>query len=193
MTTKTKKKIKTVKRPTVHKLTMAWEVQEKDRRVQMWRLLNGKDDHDLIPMNMFLEIHTGDLGIALRKHLIPEKQVFHIHAKIHACNDVTGETVDVDYELKIPERISLWQFMEGYDERYPDEVIYVNKGHGLRTKWEGLNVELERYLETVGDDDYKMITNHCTLTCYSAFNSFDDAAQLQAIKMYHLKTIGIGT
>ena len=75
----------------VHKLTMTWEVQDKDRRVQLWRLMNGKGDHDLIPMSMFLDIHKGDLGIALRKHLIPEKQKFHIHAKIHARNDQTGE------------------------------------------------------------------------------------------------------
>lgn len=181
------------KRPKIHKLTMTWEVQDKDRRVQLWRLMNGKGDHDLIPMSMFLDIHKGDLGIALRKHLIPDKQTFHIHAKIHARNDVKGETVDVDYDLKIHERMTLWQFMEGYDESYPDEVIYVNQGHGLRTRWEGLNDALETYLEGVGDDDYKLITNHCTITCYSAFNSFEDEAELQKIKMYHLQKLGVGT
>ena len=106
---------------------------------------------------------------------------------------MTGETVDVDYKLKISERMTLWQFMEGYDDHYPDEVIYVNQGHGLRTRWEGLNDALETYLEGVGDDDYKLITNHCTLTCYSAFNSFEDEAELQKIKMYHLQKLGVGT
>ena len=63
----------------VHKLTMHWEVQEKDRRVALWRWSNGYGDHDLIPMSMFLDIHKGDLGIALRKHLIPEKAVLSHH------------------------------------------------------------------------------------------------------------------
>lgn len=176
----------------VHKLTMHWEAQEKDRRVALWRWSNGYGDHDLISMSMFLDIHKGDLGIALRKHLIPEKQCFHILCQIHARNDDSGETVDVEYELSIPERMTLWQFLDSYDERYPDDVFYISHGHGLKTKWEGFNVEIERYLETVGDDDFKMITNHCTLTCHSACNNLADEAELRAIKMVHLKQLGVG-
>lgn len=186
-----KKKLKPAKKLQVHKLTMTWEVQDKDRRVQLWRLANGKGDHDLIPMNMFVEIHQGDLGIALRKHLIPELQSFHIHCKIHARNDVTGETVDVDYELNIPERMTAWQFIEGYDDSHPDEAIYVSQGHGLKTKWHGFNTELEKYLETVGDDDYKIVTNHCTLTCYSAFKSFADEAMFRAVKAFYINPMGV--
>lgn len=180
-------------RPKVHKLQMTVETQEKDRRVSLWRLLNGKTEHDLIPMDMFMDLHQGDLAIALRKRLIPEKQSFHIQCKIHARNKDTGETVDIDYELASPDCMTIWQFLEGEDDHYPDESIYVTHGNGLRTKWEGFNVMLEKYLDTVGDDDYKMISNHCTITCFTACNSFADEAELKAIKIANLRGLGVGT
>ena len=74
-----KKKTKRQHTLKTHKLQMFWEVQEKARRVELWRLLNDKGEHDLIPMDMFRELYTGDLAVCLRKHLIPPKQVFHIH------------------------------------------------------------------------------------------------------------------
>lgn len=180
-------------RPKVHKLQMTWETQEKERRKELWRLMNGKDEYALIPMDMYLDLYHGDLAIAIRKRLIPEKQSFHVQCKIHARNDETGETVDIDYEVASPALMTIWQFLEGEDEEYPDEVFYVSHGDGLKTRWEGFNKELERYLDSVGDDDYRMITNYCTLTCFTACSSFAAERELKAIKLFHLRGLGVGS
>ena len=185
-----KKKTKRQHKLKTHKLQMFWEVQEKARRVELWRLLNDKGEHDLIPMDMFRDIYTGDLAVCLRKHLIPPKQVFHIECEIIARNDETGEEVKVEYTSSLRQQVTLWQFLEGSDDHYPDEVIYKDNGSGIKTRWNGFNAELEDYLATVGDDDYVAQTNHCILTCHTTFKSFADERDFYKLKdLTSLQTI----
>lgn len=154
----------------IHKLQSTWETQDKSRTIDMWRLLNNKDDHALIPLKMFKDIHTGDLMLAFRKHLIPEKQIFHIRCEINAKNDLTGEEVNVTYETSLRQRVTIWQFLEGKDSDYPEEIIYKDTGNGFDL-WEGFHHELKAYLDTVGDDEYEMKSNFCTLTVHTSFKS----------------------
>lgn len=177
-----KKKTKRQHKLKTYKLQMSWEVQEKARRVELWRLLNNKADHELIPMEMFREIYTGDLAVCLRKHLVPIKQVFHVDCNIHARNNDTGEEVHVEYSTTLRQKVTLWQFLEGHDDHYPDEVIYKDHGDGIKTRWKGFNAELEDYLETIGDDDYVLQTNHCTLTCHTTFKSFAHEQEFYKLK-----------
>lgn len=180
-----------LKQRKIHTLVMHWESQEKARRVDLWRMLNNKENHEIIPFSMYLEMFEGDLAIAIRKSLIPEKQTFSIHCDIHAVNDQSGEAVDIAYDTTIDQPMTIWQFLEGEDERWPDEKIYYMQ-NGLKVRWQGFNIELERYLATVGDDDYQMVTNHCTLTCRTAFNNLEDEIFLRSVKLTHLRGLGVG-
>lgn len=170
----------------IHKLQSTWENQGKARRIEMWRVLNGKSDHDLIPLSIFQSIYSGDLMYSLRNHLIDPRQSWHLECKILARNEQSGEEVHCDYSIKSPERMTLWQFLEGYDDDFPDEIYYVDHGDGIKTRWEGHNHELEKYLDSVGDDDYIMISNQATLTCWTSFKSAHAAMIAQLAKAGHL-------
>lgn len=173
---------KKIKQPKIHKLQSTWENQGKAKRVEMWRVLNGKTDHELVPLSIFQSIYSGDLMYSLREHLIEPRQSWHLQCKILARNEQTGEEVHVDYAIKSPERMTLWQFLEGFDDEHPDEFFYIDQGGGIKTRWEGHNHELEKYLDSVGDDDYLMISNHSTLTCWTQFKSAHAAMMAQMAK-----------
>lgn len=164
--------MKNKRKPKIRKLVMTWESQAKHERIELWRLIHGKADHDLIPMNMFMDMYQGDLAIALRKHLIPEKQVFQIHCKLHAVCDATGECIDADFSVAPKQKMTLHQFLFGSDDNFPDDILNIDQGHGLKTRWKGFNTMLEDYADTLGDDEYRLLTNHCTLTCFAALHSF---------------------
>lgn len=164
--------MKNKRKPKIRKLVMTWESQEKHERVELWRLLHNKKEDDLVPMSFFMDMYHGDLAIALRKHLIPEKQVFQIHCKLHAVCDDTGECIDADFSVAPKQKMTLHQFLFGSDNNFPDDILNIDQGYGLKTRWKGFNTMLEEYADTLGDDEYRLITNYCTLTCFTALHSF---------------------
>ena len=149
-------------------MQMTWEVNEMHRHFDLYKLFNGIESDKAVPLSVWFDVHRGDLALALKLHLIPEQQSFHIVSKVNAVCEATGVELNTVFELAIPERMTFAQFLniEG------SEPIYINRGHGLKTKWEGFDHELETYLTEIDTDDHYVVkTNHVTLTCITGFKS----------------------
>lgn len=162
-------------------MQMTWEVNEMHRRFDLYKLLNNTTDRK-IPLDVWFDVHQGDLAIALKLHLVPDQQSFHIVSKVHAVCDETGSELNAVYELAVPELMTFEQFLniEG------SEPVYIDRGDGLKTRWEGFDYELENYLKGIGgSDDYKVKTNHVTLTCITGFKSFHFEQAFMGHKLMH--------
>lgn len=174
----------------VHKFQMFWEVNDAKRIIELHHLLNGVDPQESshTPLHIWMKAHKGDLALALKSGTIPPEQSFHIVSKIYAVNKKTGEGVDVEFQLATDTVMHLWQFLGDVDSD-----VYVNDG-GFKKKWLGFNAELEKYLADIGDDDYEIVTNHCCLTCFSSFISFQHERKFKSLKLmnpeYGLGVVG---
>lgn len=170
----------------VHKFQMTWEVNEAKRIIELHHLLGGVDPQESThtPLHVWMNAHKGDLALALKTQTIPAEQSFHVVSKVHAVNEETGETVDVEFQLATPEVMHLWQFLGDVESD-----IYVNDG-GFKKKWLGFSHELEKYLEGI-EGDFVVKTNHCCLTCFSSFKSFNHEREFKAKKLM-LMSGGLG-
>ncbi|EZQ10756.1 hypothetical protein [Acinetobacter sp. Ver3] len=170
----------------VHKFQMTWEVNEAKRIIELHHLMNGVDPQESIhtPLHVWMRAHKGDLALALKTQTIPAEQSYHIVSRIHAVNDETGEAVDVEFQLATATPMHLWQFLG--DE---EADIYVEDG-GFKKKWLGFNHELEKYLNSI-EGDYRIVTNHCCLTCFSSFKSFKHEMEFKSIKLINPE-LGLG-
>ena len=97
---------KQIVKQKVHKFQMFWEVNEAKRIIEMHHLLNGVDPQESThtPLHVWMRTHKGDLSLALKTQTIPAEQSFHIVSRVHAKNKETGETVDVEFQLRSEER-----------------------------------------------------------------------------------------
>lgn len=170
----------------VHKFQMTWEVNEAKSIIEMHHLLDGVSPQESThtPLKVWMRAHNGDLALGLKTQTIPAEQSFHIVSRIHAVNKETGESVDVEYQLACPQPMHLWQFLG--DE---ESDIYVEDG-GFKKKWFGFNHELEKYLDDI-EGDYEIVTNHCCLTCFSSFKSFQHEIQFKSVKLMN-REYGLG-
>lgn len=170
----------------VHKFQMSWEVGEAKRIIELHHLMHGVNPQESThtPLEIWMKAHKGDLALALKTQSIPPEQSFHIVSRVHAVNEETGESVDVEFQLATATVMHLWQFLG--DE---DADIYVNDG-GFKKKWFGFNHELENYLNSI-DGDYKIVTNHCCLTCFSTFKSFQHERTFKSTKLIN-REYGLG-
>ena len=170
----------------VHKFQMAWEVNEAKRIIEMHHLLNGVNPQESThtPLKVWMRAHKGDLALALKTQTIPAEQSFHIVSRVHAVNKETGEAVDVEYELATPSAMDMWQFLGG-----DDSDVYIEDA-GFKKKWLGFNHEFEKYLNDIGGD-YEIVTNHCCLTCFSSFKSFQHEIQFKSVKLMN-REYGLG-
>ncbi|ENU67946.1 TPA: hypothetical protein LUJ82_000825 [Acinetobacter baumannii] len=169
----------------IHKFQMHWEVEEARRIIEIHHLLGGVDPQESThtPLEIWMNAHHGDLALALKTRAIESEQSFHIFSRVHAVEETTGETVDCEIELATPDRMEFWQFLG--DE---EAELYVQDGP-FKKKWLGFNGELEKYLNSVGEGKTFVVkTNHCVLTCFSAFKSFADEQKFKSKKL----SLGIG-
>lgn len=170
----------------VHKMQMFWEVDEAKRIIEMHHLLNGVNPQESThtPLEVWMRAHKGDLALGLKTQTIPAEQSFHIVSKIHAVDNETGASIDVEFQLATPETMHLWEFLGDVDSD-----IYVNDG-GFKKKWLGFNHELEKYLESI-EGDYVIKENNCCLTCFTSFKSFAHQRQFEAVKLMN-REYGLG-
>ncbi len=168
----------------VHKFQMFWEEKEATRTIELHHLMNGTmvDQSTHTPFEVWVKAHKGDLSIALKTETIPPEQSYHLVSRIHAVNKETGQTIDCEFQLATASVMHLWDFLgSDVENRAP---IYV-EDKGIKTLWKGFEHELKEYLNSIGGDEYEVVTNHCCLTCFSTFKSFRHEMEFKAAKLIH--------
>lgn len=175
---------KQIVKQKVHKLQMSWEANDANRVIEIHHLLGGVNTTKEVvtPLTVWMNAYKGDLALALKTETISSDQSFHIVSRVHAIDEVTGETSDYEIQVASPAHLELWEFLG--DE---DAEIYLANGE----QWLGFHGELYAYLEKVSEGkQLRLLTNHCCLTCFTSFKSFAHEREFKSTKM--LKGYGVG-
>lgn len=183
---KKKYKPKQVVVQKVHKFQMTWEVNQAKSIVEIHHLMNGVDPQEstYTPLEVWMNAYKGDLALALKTQTVQAEQSFHIVSRVYAEDETTGESLNVEFQLATATCMHLWQFLG--DE---ESDIYVQDG-GFKKKWLGFNYELEKYLSEIGAN-FKVMTNHCCLTCFSSFKSFRHEVEFKSVKIMNGYGLGV--
>lgn len=173
-----------------HRFQMSWEVNEASNIISLHHLMVGEDLKVHTPTDIWMNAHKGDLALALKMGVIPEKQLFHCVSHVVARNDETGEEITCQFEKTAPEKMTFRQFLDDFSNDPEAERFHITED-GFKKLWRGYDFYLERYLQTVGgSDDYTLVTNHCTATCHTAFLTYQDERNFKIRKI--TKGYGLG-
>lgn len=124
---------KQMKAPNTRYLEMTWDFLEAERILVVASALHDVPVHEL-PLDVTKNVYSGDLLIALSKHLISPKQKFEISINTDVRNLKTGEIFTVPYHYVFKEPINYAEFMDGGKHK-------VDRGQGIKTRWRGLSDE----------------------------------------------------
>ena len=169
---------------SVHKFQLFGEAIEENRTLELWQLLNNKSENDAPEIGHLLTLVRGDLVIAMRKDLIDPEQSFHIACKIYAENK-EGVSIELDYEIAVPERMTYSQFLGGADIENGESPIFIKEA-GLETEWKGANNLMDEYFHLTAGPGFKIIKQPYTVTCFSAFRNLACSMMFKNIQLMNL-------
>lgn len=175
-----------------HRFQMFWEVNEATNLIEMHHLLGGKtlQDEGSTPTKIWMNAHKGDLALALKMASIDSKQLFHCKSVVHARSETTGHEITCEFERTAPQKMTFREFLDDLGKDAPPEKKIYFIEDGFKKLWRGYDYYLEKYLESVGDDEYKVVTNHCVATCHSPFISFEAERDFKARKIVYRCGLG---
>lgn len=174
----------------VRKFQLFGEAIEENRTLELWQVLNGREEHEAPEIGHLLTIVKGDLVIAMRKFLIDEMQSFHIWSEIHAEHP-DGRQIKLEYEIAVPERMTYSDFLTGTKD--DEDPIYVMES-GIKTRWKGANALMDEYFHEVAGPGFKIVKQPYTVTCMSAFRNLKCAMEFKKIQLITLGNgLGVAT
>ena len=147
----------------LHTLEMTFCVDDVNEHVDEWHEANGSADKDLAPESVAYEVYHGDLIICLKNLLIPSDQEWFFGVDSHFYNYATDEVLTVPVQFQMP----LMSF-EGF--RFGGDVA-IDRGHGLKTRWKGINDELNSILMSDAPEGYVRIRSDALLRVTTKFKS----------------------
>ena len=149
-----------------HVLEMTFCVDEVNTQVDRWREENGLVDKELTPKHVVYDVYHGDLIICLKNLLIPLEQEWFFGIDSHFYNPETSEVLTVPAQFQMP-KMSFEDFRFGSDFK-------VDRGHGLKTRWKGINAELNDILEAESPVGFERVRSDALLRVETGFNNYDD-------------------
>ena len=176
-------------KPKERFFNMSWEVNEANRLIDLHHLLAGtffdedgnENENINSPMHVYCNAYKGDFSIASKAGLIPDENCYHVRSRVHAVNSKTGENLFCDYRILCNTPLTIIEFMFG--ESTENNTIYIEES-GITTRWKGFYPLLEEYLKSFSDD-FDLKTNHCELTCKTAFFSYQHENVFKSLQLIH--------
>ena len=163
----------------VRKFQLIGESIEENRILELWQLTNGKSEDQAPELAHLLTLTKGTLVIAMRKDLIDKEQSFHISCDIYADHP-DGRSIQLDFEIAVPERMTYGQFLNGCEE--DQEPIYIVEC-GVKTRWKGANKLMDEYFHEVAGPGFKIVKQPYIVTCFSAFKNMACQREFKAVQI----------
>lgn len=178
-----------VSKPIQREFKMKWEVNDANRMMDLHHLLfgtyfdeNGYPKEDLITqLAIYCNSYKGSLAIAMKAELIPYRHKFTMKSKVTIKNIKTGIHEYIHLEMVCHDELSILEFLEA--ESVDGYTYYIEEA-GIKKRWIGFMPELKKILDDFGDE-YEALTNHCELSCVSAFYTYEHARAFKALELLH--------
>lgn len=166
------KHLSTLPPPKKHLLEMSWDLKNTELNIDLYCLMHGiqLSKKGLMPLNVLQAAYQGDLIIALRENLIPEKQNFKITitSKAKRLDDPSVVVPVKPYSADFNENpIDYAVFMLGPKRG----KHYHKRKSGFKTIWQGLTEEWKTDLDEQYSDEYEIYDSQATLSCETYFSS----------------------
>lgn len=164
-----------------HVLEMTFNIDEVNDSIDTWREENDLADKELTPKHVVYDVYHGDLIICLKNLLIPLEQEWFLGIDSHYYSVEKDEVLTVPTQFKMP-KMSFKQFRFGCD-------LKVDRGAGIKTRWRGINDELNIVLEQEVPLGFDRVRSDALLRVETAFNNVSDYLYFKQAKL--LRTQGV--
>ncbi|OCY48705.1 hypothetical protein [Acinetobacter pittii] len=157
-----------------YELSMTFCVDEVNEVIDKYREETGLEDAELTPEHVAYMVYKGDLIICLKNILIPLSQEWTLNVDSFYFNQETEDemTVSVEFEM---EEMPFNEFKFG-------SKIKVDRGHGLKTRWKGINQELNDLLLAEVPEGYERTRSEAKLTCITGFTDYKCLQEFNFVK-----------
>lgn len=155
-------------------LSMSFCVDEVNTVIDKYRAETGLQDAEQTPEHVAYSVYHGDLIICLKNILIPLDQEWHLEVDSYYLNQETEDdmTVSVEFEM---EKMPFNEFKFG-------SKLKVDRGHGLKTRWKGINEELNDLLLAEVPEGYERVRSDAKLTCITGFTNYECLKEFNFVK-----------
>ena len=160
----------------MHTLEMTFNIDEVNDSIDNWRASNGLVEKEHTPKHVVYEVYHGDLIICLKNLLIPLEQEWFLGVDSHYFNYETEDVLTVPFQFQMP-------LMSFEEFRFGSELIKVDRGHGMKTRWKGINEELNKLLEEEVPHGFERIRSDALLRVITKFNNVTDYLYFKEAKM----------
>ena len=155
-------------------LSMEFCVDEVNTVIDQYRAETGLQDAEQTPEHIAYSVYHGDLIICLKNILIPLEQEWQLGVDSHYYNAETDEVMTVPVQFQMP-KMSFNDFKFG-------STLAVDRGHGLKTRWKGINDELNSILLADVPFGFDRVRSDAKLTCITGFTNYECLKEFNFIK-----------
>ncbi len=157
-----------------YELSMTFSVDEVNEVIDKYREESGLEDAEFTPEHVAYMVYKGDLIICLKNILIPLSQEGTLNVDSYYFNQETEDEITVSVEFEM-EEMPFNEFKFG-------SKIKVDRGHGLKTRWKGINQELNDILLAEVPEGYERTRSEAKLTCITGFTDYKCLQEFNFVK-----------
>lgn len=157
-----------------YELSMTFLVDEVNDVVEQYREEHNLENAEATPEHVAYSVYHGDLIICLKNILIPLDQEWLLGIDSHYYNAETDEVMTVPVQFQMP-KMPFNEFKFG-------SKLAVDRGHGLKTRWRGINEELNEILLTDVPVGFTRVRSDAKLSCFTGFTDYSCLKEFNFIK-----------
>lgn len=157
-----------------YELSMTFCVDEVNTVVDEYREEQKLEDVELTPEHVAYSVYHGDLIICLKNILIPLDQEWQLGVDSHYFNHENEEVMTVPEQFQMP-KMNFNEFKFG-------SKLAVDRGHGLKTRWRGINEELNEILLADVPIGFERVRSDAKLTCVTGFTDYSCLKEFNFVK-----------
>ncbi|WP_257222598.1 hypothetical protein [Acinetobacter sp. YH12135] len=157
-----------------YELSMTFSVDEVNDVVEQYREEHHLEDSEATPEHVAYSVYSGDLIICLKNLLIPLDQEWLLGIDSHYYNAETDEVMTVPVQFQMP-KMNFNEFKFG-------SKLTVDRGHGLKTRWRGINEELNEILLADVPVGFTRVRSDAKLSCFTGFTDYSCLKEFNFVK-----------
>ena len=148
----------------IHHLWMSYDNDVVEKITDEWLKENEKED---VPTKLLYPHINGDLIIAIKHRLISLEQDWTIKMTFYIRKLGECEIEEVEIDFQFP-RCHMQEI------KSHESDIKIDRGAGIKTRWKGLDKEVEQALKPLADEGYVCESTWAYIACDTAFLSKAD-------------------